>query len=221
MNSFAVIFDVDGVLNDGVSKYFEHLEAYFREKNITPKENLVKHLNGRSIKEIREILLHEYGIDGASQEYEHKVGRKTHEYLVNEYKPAKELMTFLNELKNTKTVIALATSNTQYRVGVSLSKLEMTNSDFHAVTTSEHVQKAKPHPEIYLTTAQKLGVKPQNCVVFEDAPNGILAAKLAGMKVVGIITKLHSKEELSQADLVISHFGEVNLRKIKELIASA
>jgi sugar-phosphatase len=59
---------------------------------------------------------------------------------------------------------------------------------FDAVVTADDITHGKPHPEIYLTAAAKLVVAPERCLVFEDAPAGIAAARAAGMTCVGITT---------------------------------
>jgi beta-phosphoglucomutase-like phosphatase (HAD superfamily) len=68
--------------------------------------------------------------------------------------------------------------------------------------------KGKPDPEIYLKTAQRLTLNPKQCVVFEDSPPGVEAAKRAGMIVVGILTT-HSPESLSKVDILIRDYSEL------------
>ena len=79
------------------------------------------------------------------------------------------------------------------------------------------VTHGKPNPEVYLKSAEALGLKPEQCVVFEDAILGIQAGKNAGMKVVGVATT-HTKEELEaeNTDLVISDFCELSLTALRE-----
>ena len=213
----AVIFDIDGVLHDGVAKYFESLELFMKEKGIQSKEGMTTKLNGRSIKDIYAILLEEYGINGNTSEYEEKVGTSGDNYIHNEYKPAAELLAFLKELKENNIPIALATSNVPQRAFLIIEKLSMQKEDFSAIITAEHVHKAKPDPAIYVLTAKKLGVKPEDCVVFEDAPNGITAAKITGMKTIAVKTRIQTTQELSEANLVINNFGEVNIPTLKKL----
>ncbi len=70
---------------------------------------------------------------------------------------------------------------------------------FQATVDGHQVQKAKPHPEIYLRLAEQLGADPRNCVVFEDSPGGMAAAKAAGMRLVAVLTTLQKAEEASLA----------------------
>ena len=73
---------------------------------------------------------------------------------------------------------------------------------FNAIVCSDDVTHGKPHPEVFLTGAQRLQRRPERCVVFEDAFVGIEAGKSGGMKVVGIATT-HPLEKLTQADIAL------------------
>ena len=87
---------------------------------------------------------------------------------------------------------------------------------FDAFVTGEEVINGKPHPDMFLLAAQRLSVDPSNCLVFEDAINGVIAAKSAGMKCVAV-TNTHPESDLSIADLVINNFSQVTEREISNL----
>ena len=86
---------------------------------------------------------------------------------------------------------------------------------FDSILSLEQVTKPKPDPEIYLLSAERLGVDPKKCVVFEDSPAGVAAAKGAGMKCVGIATGT-TAEKLAAADVIIKNFNELRVEKIHE-----
>ena len=73
---------------------------------------------------------------------------------------------------------------------------------FQAVTTAADIENGKPNPEIFLKSAQKLGVRPENCLVFEDALNGFAAARAAGMKSIALAT-VNKSDELQVLDGVV------------------
>ena len=97
-------------------------------------------------------------------------------------KGAKELLEFLKE-NNIK--FALASGTSRPSVMHHLNELGIAE-DFDAVICGNDVENGKPAPDIFLLTAEKLGVSPQNCFVFEDSENGIRAGASAGMKTIGI-----------------------------------
>jgi mannitol-1-/sugar-/sorbitol-6-phosphatase len=78
------------------------------------------------------------------------------------------------------------------------------------LVTAEDVVNGKPHPEPYLKGAKLLGVTPQDCLVIEDAPAGIRSAHAGGMKVIGFAST-YGKEKLTDADAVVSGFGDLSV----------
>lgn len=76
--------------------------------------------------------------------------------------------------------------------------------------TSKDVQYGKPAPDPFLLAAQRLGIAPNQCLAFEDAPSGIQSAKAAGMTVIGLATT-HAAEDLRQADAVVMGLDQVHM----------
>jgi beta-phosphoglucomutase family hydrolase len=90
---------------------------------------------------------------------------------------------------------------------------------FDRMVTSEDVSHGKPHPEVFLKAAEKIGRPPEQCVVFEDAFAGIEAARAAGMKVVGVATT-HSPEALAgKVDRVVRRLDELQVEDLGRLMA--
>jgi HAD superfamily hydrolase (TIGR01509 family) len=87
---------------------------------------------------------------------------------------------------------------------------------FQAIAFGNEVPEGKPSPQIYLLAAERLGVKPDNCVVFEDAIAGVAGAKSAGMKCVAV-TNSHPEEKLKQADLVVEALKDVSIDDLTAL----
>ena len=87
---------------------------------------------------------------------------------------------------------------------------------FEAIRCRDDVRRAKPDPEVYLAAADALGVDPARALVFEDSPNGIQAAKRAGMTCVAVPNSVTMHLDLSAADMVIASLGEMSLNAIME-----
>ena len=90
---------------------------------------------------------------------------------------------------------------------------------FDAVITGDDVTRKKPDPQIYLVTAERLGIPPDRCVVFEDAPVGVTAAKAAGMKCVAVTGSVEA-EELGHADLVVDSLAEVGMGALRAMVGA-
>jgi HAD superfamily hydrolase (TIGR01509 family) len=103
---------------------------------------------------------------------------------------------FLRRLRAAGVKVALATSANAPNRALVLDGLGITG-DFDRVVGAEGVARGKPAPDIFLAAAAALGVAPERCLVFEDAVNGIVAARAAGMRSVGIATSF-TQDELRQ-----------------------
>jgi HAD superfamily hydrolase (TIGR01509 family) len=79
---------------------------------------------------------------------------------------------------------------------------------FDTVCSRDHVERVKPAPDLFLLAASRLGVAPERCVVFEDSPNGIRAARAAGMRCVAIPNAVTCALPMEGADLVLTSLGE-------------
>ena len=115
---------------------------------------------------------------------------------------------FLDELHNGGILIALGSAS-KNAMSI-LDKIKIAHK-FDAVIDGNKVSKAKPDPEVFLKGAIELGIKPQDCLVFEDAQAGIDAARNGGMYVIGI----GKPENLKNADFVIPGFERLNLDQLK------
>jgi len=118
---------------------------------------------------------------------------------------------FLKFLKENNIKTAIATSNSRVLTDIVLEALDI-SAYFDTVITACEVGKGKPSPDIYLTAAEKVGVSPDDCVVFEDITPGIMAGKNAGMTVFAVdddFSKAYEEEKKALADYYIDNFYQV------------
>lgn len=127
-----------------------------------------------------------------------------------------ELMDKTMKEKNFR--LAIATSSTLEK---SRAVLEAANVPYRKMVyiNGDHVKNKKPDPELFLLAAERMGIEPANCVVIEDAPNGVQAAKAAGTKCIAV-TNSTNAENLCEADLVCDSLEQIKLDMIRELIDS-
>lgn len=118
------------------------------------------------------------------------------------------LINFLESMDRLGIPRAIATSAPRANVDFTLNHTGI-EKYFPVILDESFVSKGKPDPEIYIKTVAALNQEPENCVVFEDSLSGVKAGKLAGCKVVGVATT-HTTEELSETDLVITDFSEID-----------
>jgi HAD superfamily hydrolase (TIGR01509 family) len=91
---------------------------------------------------------------------------------------------------------------------------------FAAVVTGDQVERRKPAPDVYLAAALRLGVDPRLSIAIEDSGPGIAAARAAGMKAVAIPHWLTERHDLSGADLMVAHAGELTLERLAGLFST-
>ena len=109
--------------------------------------------------------------------------------------------------------IALASSGTKKYIEMVLDRFKIKDY-FDVVISGDHVKHGKPHPEVYEIALEKLGVKPSESVVLEDAEVGIESAKGAGCFCVAVTNPYTPKQDLSKADKVIHSLNEINTVKL-------
>lgn len=192
----AVIFDMDGLMLD-TERYGEQFHRRALEERGLPfLEGLSTRITGRNHTEVRRILFEDYGPDYPFEEVRARIGQLWEEYLDRHPVPVKPgLFQLLEYLREREIPAAVATSTSR---PIALSRLEKAGiAPFLSVMVfGDMVEKSKPEPDIFLTAAEKLGAKPEETMVLEDSPNGILAAHRAGMLPVMIPDMLPPDEAL-------------------------
>jgi HAD superfamily hydrolase (TIGR01509 family) len=105
---------------------------------------------------------------------------------------------------------AVASSADRIKIEANLRKIGLPPESWDAIVTGEDVARTKPNPDIFLAAARLLGLAPHDCTVVEDAPNGIQAAKAAGMHCVAV-AQTFPAEQLAAADLIRRTLAEVSV----------
>ncbi len=106
--------------------------------------------------------------------------------------------------------LGLASSNNKKTVEAIVDKFKL-NNYIKVISSGEDVSNGKPNPEIFLTTAKKMNLNPKDCIVIEDAENGVIAAKKAGMKCIALKGSNIGHQDLSSADIIIESFRELSI----------
>jgi beta-phosphoglucomutase len=214
----ACIFDLDGVIVDTAHYHFLAWKRLAHELGfeLTIEDN--EKLKGVSRMESLEIILKLGGISLSEHDKEMLANKKNSWFVDYVERMAPEeifpgVRQLIKELKARGIKVGLASSSKNAKTVVQLLRIQ---NEFDAIVDGGMIRNSKPHPEIFLLAASKLGVDPKECLVFEDAEAGVEAALSAGMKCIGI----GSQEHLRKANRVISRTGEFDLSTLKELEAA-
>ena len=220
MNLFetrAFIFDMDGTLVDNMRFHTEAWGKMLAENGVRMNAHdfLVK-TAGKTNREIMPTVFGEIS-DERIAELGNRKETLYQELFLPHRAPVAGALEFLEEARRLGIKMAVATAAPVMNVEFILDGLDL-RKYFGAITTAADIRNGKPDPEIFLKSAEKLDVEPQNCLVFEDAVGGFEAAHRAGMQSIGIATVNSVEEILRLASVVEAHDNFLNL-KPQELIA--
>lgn len=214
--SRAVIFDVDGVL---VDSYRGHLESWVqvaREHGLEITEEQFAKTFGRTSREI----IAEFWGHGLSAERMRAVDdRKEALYrdIVRADFPAMDgAADLVHALHGAGFRLAVGSSGPPENIELSLDGLGCRDA-FEVVVTGRDVTRGKPDPQVFLIGAERLGLAPSDCVVVEDAPAGVAAARAAGMRCVALLGTA-SAERLAAADLIVASLRELDPARVGALL---
>lgn len=216
MNTVGVIFDLDGVIVDTAKYHYLAWKSLADSLDFEFTEAHNELLKGVSRVRSLEILLGIGNVTLSDEKKQEFLISKNEEYLTyitkmgaDEILPgAEKLLDTLDEL-GVKYVLGSASKNAPL-----ILKQVGLFERFIGIVDGNSVSKAKPDPEVFLIGAEKLGLKPENCVVFEDAIAGVEAANRANMISVGI----GDKNTLSEADYNFNDLTELPSDFIKSII---
>jgi len=179
----AVIFDCDGTLADSMPLHYQALSSTLAERGASISEELFYELGGVPTVEIARILNERFGYH---LDVEEAAAAKEARYaeLLPQVRPVERVLEMVREYRG-RYPLGVASGTIRPLVEKTLAALGIAHY-FDAVCTADDIRRGKPDPELFLLTAQRLGVAPADCVVFEDSDLGLEAARRAGMQPVDI-----------------------------------
>jgi beta-phosphoglucomutase len=216
VNKKGFIFDLDGVIVDTAKYHFLAWKKLANSIGVDFSEEQNEQLKGVSrVRSLEKIL--EWGNKELSKsEFKDLMSQKNDDYLsyietMSENEILPDVKKTLDYLIKNDQPIALGSASKNART--ILAKVDLLDQ-FNDIVDGNNVTKAKPDPEVFLIAAERIKVRPENCVVFEDSVAGIRAANTAQMISVGI----GDKAVLNEADHVFTDFTEMKKEFIEELI---
>jgi sugar-phosphatase len=196
----AILFDLDGVLVDSTGAVDREWREWARRKGVDPDAVMAIAHGVRTLEVIQRVAPH---LDAEAEAAAIENHEAHDQEGVSVMPGAAELVRSIPEER--------------WAVVTSGSRLLATNRLRHCglpvpkiLVTADDVAHGKPHPEPYLKGAELLGFAPEECIVIEDAPAGIQAARAGGMKVVGI-TSTYAAAKLRGADVVVARLGKIQI----------
>jgi beta-phosphoglucomutase family hydrolase len=211
----AVIWDMDGVIVDTADLHRQSWQYAFKRQGIGFSDSEFQGIFGQR----NDSIIHNKMGPDVPPEIISVIAKDKEEFFretaKNNLKSFPGVVNLLKKLEDQEIKSAIASSAPQENIHLILSGLDIEDY-FQAIVFGQEVSESKPSPKIFLKAAEKLGVKPRNCIVVEDAIAGVMAAKRAGMHCIAV-TNSHPAENLAEADLIVDSLEKVGLQELEEL----
>ena len=214
-----LLFDMDGTLVDNLAYHFMAFDAYAEREGFTLLEPVSLKINGMHSNDIFPLLLgnevvSQYGLDRLNREKE-EVYRDMYRPKIA---PIAGVIELLKEAKKAGVKCAIGSSGCRENVEMIIEGLGIADLIDGSISGSD-VTHGKPHPEIFTKAHELLGLKAEECIVVEDAVNGILAGIAAGCKCLAVTTTA-TAEVLTEAgaSLCVEDYSTVTIEQLNELL---
>jgi len=214
---YGVIFDMDGVLVDSYRAHFESWNRMARAHGLAMTDSQFAATFGRTTREIIKTLWGDKVADEDVPAMDDEKEAAYRDILRESFPEMPGATALLLALHQAGFALAIGSSGPPQNVAVVRECLPPV---FDAVVTAVDVTHGKPHPEVFLKAARKLGLRPIRCAVVEDAPAGIEAARRAGMTAVALTGTAPWDKLAKRAHRVVDSLTELTEKRITTLIES-
>ena len=215
----AIVFDFDGLILDTEEPiYRSWLEVYAAHGEELPFERWVQIVGSTTTGFHPQHHLEErLGRPLPKEVLDRRADRRTEMILANAVLPG--VVDHLDAARERGLLLGVASSSTADWVRGHLARLGILDR-FQCLRCRDDVAHAKPEPDLYLAVLECLGAAPSEAIAIEDSPNGVRAAKRAGMKCVAIPNSITERLDLTEADVVLSSLADVSLAELMERLIS-
>jgi beta-phosphoglucomutase len=202
-----VLFDMDGVLLDSEEYITRAGMMMFAEKGYEVKDSDFKPFTGMGENRFLGGVAEKYGIPFQLEKDKARAYAIYGQIVAGKLEPLKGVREFIGRCREKRLKLAVATSADEMKMRINLRETGLKEDIFDTLVNGLEVEHKKPHPEIYLLAAKRLGLDPSSCLVVEDALSGLKAAKAAGCRCLAI-TSSFSAVEFREADWIAKDLSE-------------
>ena len=214
---FGVIFDMDGVLVDSADAHWESWRLLAQENRRTATREQFAATFGRQNRDIVPILLGE--VSAAKMQALSDRKEALYRDLIRDHPPVVAgAVELIRSLFAAGATMAVGSSGPRANIDLVLAAMEVIDA-ISVVVSADDVTRGKPDPQVFQLAAERLGLPPGRCIVIEDAPAGVQAAKAAGARAVAVLIH-HPRQAFPQADCLVDRLSDLSVQRLRA-IASA
>lgn len=213
----AIIFDMDGVLVDSEYTYFQSKSQILSEAGHEVEDSYHFQFMGTTSDYMWEKMKQEFSLPLSVAEYIQQMTALRQAMIKRDgIRVILHVQEFVKGLSQAGLKLAVASSSSLAEIKVNLAEIGLSEY-FSEVVSTEEVEHSKPAPDVYLATAERIGIMPENCLGIEDTKNGTGAVRNAGMVCVGFANPAFPKQDLAFADRVVSSFSELDADSLTKI----
>ncbi|MBI2911293.1 MAG: HAD family phosphatase [Chloroflexi bacterium] len=203
--------DLDGLLVDSEPAWKMADELFLARRNVEYAGDLEGFLLGVGQQEAIGVFRDRFDIQGGDEELIAERRALLYQVLLADLRVMGGATDLVSELARRGMLLAVATGGHDVERARDVLRRAGLEGFFSLVVSSDEVKRGKPHPDVFLLAAERLDVVPDDCLVLEDAPNGVLAARAAAMRVIGVNSDEAVRHELwrAGADMVVGSLTEI------------
>jgi len=215
----AFIFDMDGTLVDNMAYHMQSWLGFMERQGLNPEPDaFFRATAGRTSHEILAAYLGDQLTREDYARFDQEKESLYRELYAPHLAPAGGLEAFMASAKRAGVRLAVATAAPKENIDFTLDGLDL-RAEFAAIAGAADVARGKPHPDVFLLAAERSGAHREHCIVFEDAPLGVEAARRAGMRAVVLTTTLPA-EAFAGFDNIIAMARDFSELDVESLFAS-
>ena len=212
---FGVIFDMDGVLVDSADAHWESWRRLADENGVSVNREHFTSTFGRPSSDIIPFIFGELTSTKTQALSERK--EAIYRDLLGDPPPiVAGAVDLVRSLHAAGIALALGSSGPRDNIDLVLGAMRVVES-MSVIISSDDVTRGKPDPQVFQLSAQRLGLPPDRCIVIEDAPVGIQAAKAAGARAVAVLI-YHPRQSFAQADFTVDRLTDLSVQRLRALM---
>ena len=213
--AFGVIFDMDGVLVDSADSHWESWRRLAQENRRTATREQFAATFGRQNRDIIPILFGEVSAARTQALSDRK--EAIYRDLIRDHLPVVPgAVELIRSLFADGAVLAVGSSGPKANIALVLKAMRVADA-ISVIVSAEDVTRGKPDPQVFQLAARRLGLLPSRCIVIEDAPAGVEAAKAAGARAVAVLIH-HPRQAFPHADCIVDYVADLSAQRLRTLL---